>query len=99
MSTSHSSGSSGCRSAGPWLHPVGPGGTLTPKSLLRRHKLPVAAHLHTPTAPSGLDLSRPLLLYSSYTSTKVRGVSLRPGKDGGMTPIGPSVVIPDSYTG
>ncbi|KAK8398214.1 hypothetical protein O3P69_003851 [Scylla paramamosain] len=98
MSTSHSSGSSGCRSAGPWLHPVGPGGTLTPKSLLRRHKLPVAAHLHTPTAPSGLDLSRPLLLYSSYTSTKVRGVSLRPGKDGGMTPIGPSVVIPDSYT-
>lgn len=45
---------------------------ITPKNLLKRNKLPLAAHLHTPTAPPGLDLSRPLLLYNTYTSTKVR---------------------------
>lgn len=72
---------------------------LTPKNLLKRHKLPTAAHLHTPTAPPGLDLSRPLLLYNTYNSSKVRGVSLRPGKDGALTPVGPAIVIPDSYTG
>ncbi|KAK3853941.1 hypothetical protein Pcinc_039543 [Petrolisthes cinctipes] len=72
---------------------------ITPKNLLKRHKLPLAAHLHTPTAPPGLDLSRPLLLYNTYNSTKVRGVSLRPGKNGELTPVGPTIVIPDSYTG
>ena len=47
------------------------GVALVPKSLLRRPRLPVAAHLHTPTAPPGLNLERPILLYSSYASTKV----------------------------
>ncbi|CAL4062905.1 unnamed protein product, partial [Meganyctiphanes norvegica] len=72
---------------------------LTPKQLLKRIPLPIAAHLHAPTHPPGLDLSRPLLLYSHYTSTKVRGVSLRPSVDGKMSPVGPPIVIPDSYTG
>ncbi|KAG7162270.1 uncharacterized protein LOC121874050 [Homarus americanus] len=99
MSSSHSSGSSGGRVSGAWPHPVTAGAALTPKNLLRHHKLPTAAHLHTPTAPPGLDLSRPLLLYTSYNSTKVRGVSLRPGREGGLTPVGPAIVIPESYTG
>ncbi|KAK3853245.1 hypothetical protein Pcinc_040199 [Petrolisthes cinctipes] len=97
--SSHSSGSSGGRTSGAWPRPNNSGGVLTPKNLLKRHKLPLAAHLHTPTAPPGLDLSRPLLLYNTYTSTKVRGVSLRPGKNGELIPIGPAIVIPDSYTG
>ncbi|XP_050718557.1 uncharacterized protein LOC126999750 [Eriocheir sinensis] len=91
----HSSGSS--MGTGPHLVPLGM--ALTPRSLLKRCKLPSAAHLHAPTAPPGLDLSRPLLLYNTYNSTKVRGVSLRPGKDGALIPQGPSIVIPDSYTG
>ncbi|XP_069195356.1 uncharacterized protein [Procambarus clarkii] len=99
MSSSHSSGSSGGRVPGAWPHPVTAAHALTPKNLLRLHSLPIAAHLHTPTAPPGLDLSRPLLLYTNYTSNKVRGVSLRPGKDGGLTPVGPAIVIPESYTG
>nr|XP_053649281.1 uncharacterized protein LOC128700244 [Cherax quadricarinatus] len=99
MSTSHSSGSSCGRVSGVWPHSLAAGGALTPKNLLRLHKLPLAAHLHTPTAPPGLDLSRPLLLYTNYTSTKVRGVSLRPGRDGGLTPVGPAIVIPEAYTG
>nr|XP_045601950.1 uncharacterized protein LOC123760339 [Procambarus clarkii]XP_045602034.1 uncharacterized protein LOC123760339 [Procambarus clarkii]XP_045602108.1 uncharacterized protein LOC123760339 [Procambarus clarkii]XP_045602183.1 uncharacterized protein LOC123760339 [Procambarus clarkii]XP_045602255.1 uncharacterized protein LOC123760339 [Procambarus clarkii] len=98
MST-HSSGSSVGRGSGLTPHLVPVGMALTPKNLLKRHKLPAAAHLHTPTAPPGLDLSRPLLLYNTYNSTKVRGVSLRPGKDGGLTPVGPAIVIPESYTG
>ncbi|XP_071532597.1 uncharacterized protein [Panulirus ornatus] len=99
MSGSHSSGSSGGRITGAWPHPMTGGGALTPKNLLKHHKLPVAAHLHTPSAPPGLDLSRPLLLFTSYTSTKVRGVSLRPGREGTLIPVGPAIVIPDSYTG
>ncbi|XP_042879045.1 uncharacterized protein LOC122257675 [Penaeus japonicus] len=98
MSSSHSSGSSSGRLSTSHQPPM-LGASLTPKNLLRRYKLPTAAHLHTPAAPTGLDLSRPLLLYQNYTSTKVRGVSLRPGRDGALTPIGPAIVIPDSYTG
>ncbi|KAK8727871.1 hypothetical protein OTU49_009492 [Cherax quadricarinatus] len=98
MST-HSSGSSVGRGSGLGPHLVPVGMALTPKSLLKRHKLPTAAHLHTPTAPPGLDLSRPLLLYNTYNSTKVRGVSLKPGRDGGLTPVGPAIVIPEAYTG
>ncbi|XP_069981990.1 uncharacterized protein [Penaeus vannamei] len=94
-SGTHSSG--GSSSAGPHLVPVGM--ALTPKVLLKRHKLPVAAHLHMPAPPPGLDLSRPLMLYKTYNSTKVRGVSLRPGRDGALAPVGPAIVIPDSYTG
>ncbi|XP_069981992.1 GRB2-associated and regulator of MAPK protein 2 [Penaeus vannamei] len=100
MSSSHSSGSSSGRLSGASPHPPPMlGAALTPKSLLKRCKLPTAAHLHTPAAPTGLDLSRPLLLYQNYTSTKVRGVSLRPGRDGALAPVGPAIVIPDSYTG
>lgn len=66
-SGTHSSG--GSSSAGPHLVPVGM--ALTPKVLLKRHKLPVAAHLHMPAPPPGLDLSRPLMLYKTYNSTKV----------------------------
>ncbi|XP_042233850.1 uncharacterized protein LOC121874049 [Homarus americanus] len=98
MST-HSSGSSVGRGSGLTPHLVPVGMALTPKNLLKRYKLPTAAHLHTPTAPPGLDLSRPLLLYNTYNSTKVRGVSLRPGRDGAVTPVGPAIVIPESYTG
>lgn len=72
---------------------------LTPKNLLKKYKLPTAAHLLTPTAPPGLDLSRPLLLYNTYNSIKVRGVSLKPSRDGNLSPVGPAIVIPDSYTG
>ncbi|MPC85604.1 hypothetical protein E2C01_080385 [Portunus trituberculatus] len=57
---------------GPHFVPLGM--ALTPRSLLKRHKLPTAAHLHAPTAPSGLDLSRPLLLYNTYNSTKVKEI-------------------------
>ncbi|XP_066943245.1 uncharacterized protein [Macrobrachium rosenbergii] len=100
MSSSHSSGSSsGGRGMRVSSHAYPPPTALTPKSLLKRYKLPIAAHLHTPSAPPGLDLSRPLLLYNSYTSTKVRGISLRPGRDSSLTPVGPAIVIPDSYTG
>ena len=70
---SGSSGSSGGRGSGgaPSISPPSSGVALTPKSLLRRHNLPVAAHLHTPQVPPGLDLHRPLLLYTNYNSTKV----------------------------
>ncbi|XP_066943247.1 uncharacterized protein [Macrobrachium rosenbergii] len=104
-SSAHSSISSGSRGIPPALPP--PNGpnlvplnmVLTPKNLLKKYKLPTAAHLLTPTAPPGLDLSRPLLLYNTYNSIKVRGVSLKPGRDGSLTPVGPTIVIPDSYSG
>ncbi|KAK7006496.1 hypothetical protein SK128_011471, partial [Halocaridina rubra] len=78
-SSNHSSLSSGSRQGvrpaltqpphnGPNLVPLNM--VLTPKNLLKKYKLPTAAHLLTPAAPPGLDLSRPLLLYNTYNSIK-----------------------------
>ncbi|CAL4099166.1 unnamed protein product, partial [Meganyctiphanes norvegica] len=89
-STGGSSGSSSSSSAA---------AAFTPRQLLKKFPLPVAAHLHAPTQPPGLDLSRPLLLYNNYTSTKVRAVSLTPSQNGILAPVGPAIVIPDAYTG
>ncbi|CAL4064092.1 unnamed protein product [Meganyctiphanes norvegica] len=73
--------------------------TLTPRQLLKRATLPIAAHLIAPIQPPGIDLKSPLLLYDTYTSSKVRAVSLRQGADGSLTPVGPSILIPEAYTG
>ncbi|CAL4122158.1 unnamed protein product [Meganyctiphanes norvegica] len=76
-----------------------PPAALTPKQLLQEYTLPIAAHLLTPIQPSGVSLKRPLMLYENYTSTTVRAVSLCQGVDGSSQPLGPAILIPDTYAG
>ncbi|KAF2355406.1 CABIT domain [Trinorchestia longiramus] len=74
--------------------------SCTPRSLLEQQTLPAAAYLHTPTPPPpGLDPRTPLLLYKTSYNTKVRAVSLKTNSSGAIIAAGPTLVIPDCYTG
>ncbi|XP_018015266.2 uncharacterized protein LOC108672151 [Hyalella azteca] len=72
----------------------------TPKALLQRYSLPLAVRLHAPTpTPSGVDPRRPLLLYRTSHTPKVRAESLRVATDGTYMSVGQPLVVPESYTG
>nr|CAD7265103.1 unnamed protein product [Timema shepardi] len=76
---------------------------LTPRKFLDKYSLPRVVRVMTepqgePLFSGGLGpLAGPLLLYRQYRSTKVQARSVPGPKD--VTPVGPSLVIPDCYQG
>nr|CAD7461650.1 unnamed protein product [Timema tahoe] len=76
---------------------------LTPRKFLDKYSLPRVVRVMTEPQGDTLfsgglgPLARPLLLYRQYRSTKVQARSVPGPKD--VTPVGPSLVIPDCYQG
>ncbi|GFY56246.1 CABIT domain-containing protein [Trichonephila inaurata madagascariensis] len=49
--------------------------------------------------PGSLDLQQPILLHKVYTCRKIHGRALSMDQKGHIKPSGPTLIIPDSYSG
>lgn len=78
------------------------GEPLPPQEFLRKYGLPQIVRVlegNKVHGPARLDLDRPLLLYKAYVCQQVHARSIDRDKNGGITYVGPSLVLPDTYLG
>lgn len=78
------------------------GEPLPPQEFLRKFGLPQVVKvlegnkLH---GPSRVDLDKPLLLHKAYISQQVHARSIDRDRNGGITYVGPPLILPDTYQG
>lgn len=78
------------------------GEPLPPQEFLRKYGLPQVVKvlegnkLH---GPSRVDLDKPLLLHKAYISQQVHARSIDRDRNGGITYVGPPLILPDTYQG
>lgn len=81
---------------------------FTPKDFVKKYPLPQVARIHeggssgskgTLQSPTHVDLQQPFLLFKSYSSVKVHARSLQSDSRGVPREVGPTVAIPEDYTG
>lgn len=81
---------------------------FTPKDFVKKYPLPQVARIHEggsgsskdiPQSPTHVDLQQPFLLFKTYSSVKVHARSLQADSRGVPREVGPTVAIPEDYTG
>ncbi|XP_015923756.1 uncharacterized protein [Parasteatoda tepidariorum] len=78
------------------------GEPLPPPEFLRKYGLPQIVRIfenNKVQGPARVDLDKPLLLYKAYVCQQVHARSIDRDKNGGITCVGPPLVLPDTYTG
>ncbi|KAG8196685.1 hypothetical protein JTE90_006593 [Oedothorax gibbosus] len=78
------------------------GEPLPPNEFLRKYGLPQVVRVfegNRVQGPSRVDLDRPLLLYKAYVCQQVHARSIDRDKNGGITSVGPPLILPDTYMG
>lgn len=78
------------------------GEPLPPREFLHKFGLPQLVRVHEGNkvqGPARLDLDRPLLLFKAYPCRKVHARSVDRDKNGGITVVGPPLLLPDTYPG
>lgn len=78
------------------------GEPLPPQEFLRKYGLPQVVRVfegNRVQGPARVDLDRPLLLYKAYVCQQVHARSIDRDKNGGITSVGPALILPDTYLG
>lgn len=78
------------------------GEPLPPQEFLRKYGLPQIVRVfegNRVQGPARVDLDRPLLLYKAYICQQVHARSIDRDKNGGITSVGPPLILPDTYPG
>ncbi|GIY97329.1 CABIT domain-containing protein [Caerostris extrusa] len=76
------------------------GEPLPPQEFLRKYGLPQIVRVfegNRVQGPARVDLDRPLLLYKAYICQQVHARSIDRDKNGGITSVGPPLILPDTY--
>lgn len=77
---------------------------LSITEFIQQYRLPQIVKIHDSEnkrfqAPGNFSLHQPILLYKVYTCRKIHGRSLAVDEKGRMKPSGPTLIIPESYSG
>ncbi|XP_054717054.1 uncharacterized protein LOC129226469 [Uloborus diversus] len=78
------------------------GEPLPPQEFLRKYGLPQVVRVlegNKVQGPARVDLDRPLMLYKAYICQQVHARSIDRDKNGGITYVGPPLILPDTYQG